>query len=293
MDEKVTFKSKFLPYLLLAPQLAVTIVFFFLPAGESIVSSFFRESAFGGNRTFVGWQNYTTLFAKKEYFETVGVTLVFAVAVTFIGLAVSLVLAFMADRVVKGTLFYRTFLIIPYAIAPAIIGTLFGFLLSPSIGIMSVWLKHVGVDWNPNLNSGHALTLVIAAAVWNQISYNFLFFLAALQSIPKSLIEAAAIDGASFWKRSWSISFPLIAPTTFFLLIINIIYAFFETFAIIDVTTQGGPGTSTTTLVYSVYKTAFQTYDYGSSGAQSVILMIAIIVLTLLQFKYVEKKIHY
>lgn len=293
MHEKVTFNHKILPYVLLAPQLAITLVFFFLPAGQSIISSFYRETAFGGNRVFVGLDNYTRLFEQAAYYESIWVTLIFSVAVTFIGLALALLLAVMADRIIKGAGIYKTFLIIPYAIAPALIGTLAKFLLSPSIGVVAVYLQAWGISWNPYLNGTDAMILVIMTAVWNQISYNFLFFLAGLQSIPHSVIEAAAIDGAGPVRRFRDIVFPLLAPTTFFLFIINVIYAFFETFAIIDVTTQGGPGTATTTMVYSVYKSAFFAYDYGSSGAQSVILMAIIVVLTLFQFKYVEKKIHY
>ncbi|MDO5768965.1 MAG: sn-glycerol-3-phosphate ABC transporter permease UgpA [Psychrobacter sp.] len=293
MSRQVTFKQPFLPYLLLLPQLVITAVFFFWPAGQSIYSSFFREKAFGGSKNFVGLENYTALFADSSYYEAIGVTAVFAVGVTVVGMGLSLLLAVMADRVMRGTTIYRTVLIIPYAVAPAVIGTLFAFLLSPSVGIISVWLHQLGIHWNPRLDASDAMILVILTAVWNQISYNFLFFVAGLQSIPQSLIEAAAIDGAGAWRRFKDVVLPLLAPTTFFLFIINVVYAFFETFAIIDVTTKGGPGVATTTLVYKVYKTAFQSYDYGSSGAQSVILMGFIIVLTALQFKFIEKKIHY
>lgn len=293
MSRQVTFNHPVLPYFLLLPQLLITAVFFFWPAGQSIYASFFREKAFGGSKSFVGLENYASLFANSNYYEAIGVTAIFAVGVTVIGMGLSLLLAVMADRVIRGTTFYRTILIIPYAVAPAVIGTLFAFLLSPSVGIISVWLRQLGIDWNPRLDASDAMTLVIVAAVWNQISYNFLFFVAGLQSVPPSLIEAAAIDGAGAWRRFKDVIFPLLAPTTFFLLIINVVYAFFETFAIIDVTTQGGPGVGTTTLVYKVYKTAFQSYDYGSSGAQSVILMGVIIVLTVVQFKFIEKQIHY
>ena len=293
MSRQVTFKQPFLPYLLLLPQLAITAVFFFWPAGQSIYSSFFREKAFGGSKNFVGLENYAALFADSSYYEAISVTAVFAVGVTVIGMGLSLLLAVMADRVMRGTTIYRTVLIIPYAVAPAVIGTLFALLLSPSVGIISVWLHQLGIHCNPRLDASDAMILVILTAVWNQISYNFLFFVAGLQSIPQSLIEAAAIDGAGAWRRFKDVVLPLLAPTTFFLFIINVVYAFFETFAIIDVTTKGGPGVATTTLVYKVYKTAFQSYDYGSSGAQSVILMGFIIVLTALQFKFIEKKIHY
>lgn len=293
MQEKVTFRHPLLPYVLLAPQLAVTLVFFFWPAGQSVWASFFRENAFGGNRTFVGLANYTALFAQPGYYQAMKVTVLFAVAVTLVGLGLSLILAAMADRVVKGAAVYKTVLIVPYAVAPAIIGTLIAFILSPSIGIVSFYLHRLGISWNPALNPRDALVLVVVSAVWNQISYNFLFFLAGLQAVPQTVIEAAAIDGAGPVRRFVDLVFPLLAPTTFFLFVVNVIYAFFETFAIIDITTGGGPGTATTTMVYSVYQAAFQTYDYGSSGAQSVILMLVIMALTFFQFRYIEKKIHY
>lgn len=293
MHTKVTFEHKALPYLLLLPQLIITVIFFFWPAVESVFSSFFREDAFGGNKVFVGVDNYANLLQQGEYYDSIWVTLIFAVCVAVIGLGLALILACMANRVIKGKVWYRTLLIIPYAVAPSLIGTLARYLFSPSVGVLAVYMQDLGINWNPYLNSQHALMLVIGVAIWNQISYNFLFFLAGLQSIPDSLIEAASIDGAGPWQRFKDLIFPLLAPTTFFLFIVNMIYAFFETFAIIDVVTEGGPGTSTTTLVYSVYKAAFKTYDYGSSGAQSVILMVVIMGLTLFQFKYLEKKIHY
>lgn len=292
MHTKVTFDHKLLPYLLLLPQLTITLIFFFWPAGESIYASFFREDAFGGKHIFVGMDNYTGLW-NSDYFQSITVTAVFAVSVTAIGLILALLLACMANRVLRGRMWYRTLLIIPYAIAPSLIGVLARYLFSPSIGIIARYMQDMGINWNPYLNGTDALVLVIGAAIWSHISYNFLFFLAGLQAIPQSLIEATAIDGAGPWQRFKDIVFPLLAPTTFFLFIVNMIYAFFETFALIDVITQGGPGVSTTTMVYSVYQAAFQNYDYGASGAQSVILMAVIIVLTLFQFKYLEKKIHY
>lgn len=292
MHSKVTFNHKVLPYLLLFPQLLITLIFFFWPAGQSVYASFFREDAFGGKQNFVGLDNYINLL-NSDYVQSIGVTFIFAVSVTAIGLCLALVLACMANRVLKGKMWYRTLLIIPYAIAPSLIGVLARYLFSPSIGVVARYMQHIGINWNPFLNGTDALVLVIGAAIWSHISYNFLFFLAGLQSIPQSLIEATAIDGASPWQRFKDIVLPLLAPTTFFLFIVNMIYAFFETFALIDVITQGGPGTSTTTMVYSVYEAAFQAYDYGASGAQSVILMAVIIVLTLFQFKFLEKKIHY
>lgn len=293
MEKRVVFNHKLLPYLLLAPQLLITVIFFFLPAGQAIWQSFFIESAFGGDQQFVGLDNYTALFNNPYYFDSFQVTFVFSIAVAVTGLSVSLLLAVMADRVIKGAMLYKTMLIWPYAVAPAVVGVLWAFLFSPAVGTLAVYLTHMGLDWNPRLDSTDAMALVVMAAVWKQISYNFLFFLAGLQSIPRSLIEAAAIDGALPARRFWTIVFPLLSPTTFFLLVINMVYAFFETFAIIDTTTQGGPGSSTNILVYNVYKTAFKSFDYGSSGAQSVILMFIVILLTIVQFRYVDRKVQY
>ncbi len=293
MEKRVVFNHKLLPYLLLAPQLLITVIFFFLPAGQAIWQSFFIESAFGGDQQFVGLDNYTSLFNDSYYYDSFKVTFVFSIAVAVIGLSISLMLAVMADRVIKGAMLYKTMLIWPYAVAPAVVGVLWAFLFSPSVGTLAVYLTEMGLDWNPRLDATDAMILVTMAAVWKQISYNFLFFLAGLQSIPRSLIEAAAIDGASPARRFWTIVFPLLSPTTFFLLVINMVYAFFETFAIIDTTTQGGPGNSTNILVYNVYKTAFKSFDYGSSGAQSVILMFIVILLTIVQFRYVDRKVQY
>ncbi|NLA88965.1 MAG: ABC transporter permease subunit, partial [Alcaligenaceae bacterium] len=220
-------------------------------------------------------------------------TLIFSSLVASIGLVVALILALMANRVVKFATSYKTLIIWPYAVAPAVVGVLWVFMFSPSIGTLAVYLSQLGISWNPQLNTADAMILVVMASIWKQISYNFLFFLAGLQAIPRSLIEAAAIDGAGPWKRFWSIVFPLLSPTTFFLFVINMVYAFFDTFAIIDVTTQGGPGSSTNTLVYNVYKTAFRSFDYGSSGAQSVLLLIIVIMLTVLQFRYIDRKVNY
>ncbi|WP_193086908.1 sn-glycerol-3-phosphate ABC transporter permease UgpA [Advenella sp. FME57] len=293
MEKRVVFSHKLLPYLLLAPQLLITAIFFFLPAGQAIWQSFFIESAFGGDQQFVGLDNYTSLFSNSTYYSSFWVTLLFSGLVAAIGLAVSLLLAVMANRVVRAAGAYKTLLIWPYAVAPAVVGVLWAFLFSPAVGTLAVYMANLGISWNPRLDSTDAMTLVVIAAVWKQISYNFLFFLAGLQSIPTSLLEAAAIDGASPFRRFRTIVFPLLSPTTFFLLVINIVYAFFETFAIIDTTTQGGPGTSTNILVYNVYKTAFKSFDYGSSGAQSVILMMIVIALTVVQFRYVDRKVQY
>lgn len=293
MEKRVVFRHKTLPYLLLAPQIAVTLIFFFLPAGQAMWQSMQLQDAFGLSSEFVGLANFADLFSQSDYLDSFRVTAMFSALVAFVGLAVSLLLAVMADRVMRGAGLYKTLLIWPYAVAPAVVGVLWLFLFSPSVGILAVALHNLGVAWNPRLDGNQALTLVLIAAVWKQISYNFLFFLAGLQSIPRSLIEAAAIDGASPARRFWTIVFPLLSPTTFFLLVVNIIYAFFDTFAVIDTTTQGGPGTATSILVYKVYRDGFVGLDLGSSAAQSVILMAIVIVLTVAQFRYIDRKVQY
>lgn len=293
MEKRVVFSHKTLPYLLLAPQLAVTIVFFFWPAGQAMWQSFRLEDPFGFSSQFVGLNNFIELFSSSNYIDSFKVTAVFSLLVAVLGLTISLVLAVMADRVVKGAGIYKTLLIWPYAVAAAVAGVLWLFLFSPSVGVLAVYLMKAGISWNPRLDGDHAMTLVVIASVWKQISYNFLFFLAGLQSIPRSLIEAAAIDGASPARRFWTIVFPLLSPTTFFLLVVNIIYAFFDTFAIIDIMTQGGPGESTSILVYKVYNTGFKGLDIGSSAAQSVILMVIVVLLTVMQFRYIDRKVNY
>ena len=293
MEKRVVFQHRLLPYLLLAPQLAVTVVFFFLPAGQALWQSMQLEDAFGLSTEFVGLDNFKDLFSQPAYLDSFRVTAVFSVLVAVVGLAVSLLLAVMANRVIRAAGLYKTLLIWPYAVAPAVAGVLWLFLFSPSVGILAVGLHSLGINWNPRLDGDQALILVLIAAVWKQISYNFLFFLAGLQSIPRSLIEAAAIDGASPARRFWSIVFPLLAPTTFFLMVVNVIYAFFDTFAVIDTTTQGGPGTATSILVYKVYSDAFNGLDLGSSAAQSVVLMAIVVLLTVAQFRYIDRKIQY
>ena len=293
VEKRVRFKSWWLPWALVAPQMAVVLVFFFWPAGQALYQSVMLEDAFGTTTQFVGAENFTRLFADDTYLASFKTTALFSVLVAGIGLTVSLLLAVMADRVVKGATLYKTFLILPYAVAPAVAGVLWLFLFAPSVGVVSFGLRQVGFEWNHLLNGSHAMTLIVLAAVWKQISYNFLFFLAGLQSIPKSLIEAAAIDGAGPWRRFWTVQFPLLSPTTFFLLVINIIYAFFETFAIVDAATQGGPGKDTAILVYKVYFDGFKALDLGSSAAQSVVLMVIVILLTVVQFRYVESKVQY
>jgi sn-glycerol 3-phosphate transport system permease protein len=293
MEKRVVFRSRWLPFVLLAPQLAVTVVFFFWPAGQALFQSMLQQDPFGINVEFVGFDNFTTLFGDEHYLASFRVTAVFSVLVASFGLLISLVLAVFADRVLRGANVYKTLLIWPYAVAHAVAAVLWLFLFNPTLGIVAHWIKGFGIGWDPLLNGNDAMILVVVAAVWNQISYNFLFFLAGLQSIPKSLIEAAAIDGAGPGRRFWSIVFPLLSPTTFFLLVVNIVYAFFNTFAIIDAATSGGPGQATEILVYKVYKDGFKALDLGSSAAQSVILMLIVIGLTVLQFKWIERKVQY
>ena len=293
MEKRARFRSRWLPYALILPQMVVTAVFFFWPAGQALYQSVFIQDAFGGNLQFVGLDNFRDLFNDEHYLASFKVTALFSVLVAGLGLSVSLVLAVFADRAVRGATAYRTLLIWPYAVAPAIAGVLWVFLFNPSIGIVAYWLKRAGVDWNYVLDGDQALLLVVLAAAWKQVSYNFLFFLAGLQSIPRSLLEAAAIDGAGPVKRFATIVFPLLSPTTFFLLGVNLVYAFFDTFAIIDAATSGGPEQATEILVYKVYKDGFKGLDLGGSSAQSVILMLIVIVLTVVQFRYVEKKVQY
>jgi len=293
MEKRVVFRSAWLPYALLAPQIAITIVFFFWPAVQAVWFAFQLQDAFGLKTEFVGLQNFSALFADEHYLGAFRTTAVFSVSVAFSGIAISLLLATMADRVLRGALAYKTLLIWPYAVAPAIAGVLWAFMFAPSIGIVTYVLKGLGVDWNWIIQGDQAMLLVVMASVWKQISYNFLFFLAGLQSIPKSLIEAAAIDGAGPLRRFWTVVFPLLSPTTFFLLVVNVVYAFFDTFGVIDATTQGGPAQATQILVYKVYYDGVKAADLGSSSAQSVILMFIVISLTVAQFRFVERRVQY
>ena len=293
VEKRVVFRSSWLPWVLIAPQALVIVVFFFLPAGQALLQSVQQSDAFGTSVEWVGLENFRNLWNDPTYLASFYTTALFSTLVAVLGIGISLLLAVFADRVVKGTMAYRTLLIWPYAVAPAVAGVLWLFMFAPSVGVVSYWLQAFGVNWNHLLNGTHAMTLVIMAAVWKQISYNFLFFVAGLQSIPKSLIEAAAIDGARPWRRFWTIVFPLLTPTTFFLLVINIVYAFFDTFAIIDAATHGGPGKDTSILVYKVYYDGFKAMDLGGSAAQSVVLMAIVVVLTVVQFRFVEKKVNY
>ena len=268
-------------------------IFFFLPAGQAVLQSFQVEDAFGMSREWVGLENFRQLWDNPDYLGSFQRTALFSVLVAGIGIVVSLALAIFADRIVRFAMVYKTLLIVPYAVAPVIAGVLWVFLFSPSIGVVTYYLGKLGYGWNHLMNENQAMALIVLASVWKQISYNFLFFLAGLQSIPKALIEAASIDGAGPWRRFWTIQFPLLSPTTFFLLVINVVYAFFDTFAIIDATTQGGPGRDTLILVYKVYHDGFKNGDLGGSAAQSVVLMAIVVILTVVQFRYVEKKVNY
>jgi sn-glycerol 3-phosphate transport system permease protein len=292
-DKRVTFGSRWLPWLLLAPQGLVIAVFFFWPAGQALLQSLQQSDAFGTSVNWVGLENFRNLWADETYLASFRTTAVFSLLVAGLGLGLALLLAVFADRVGAGALFYRTLLIWPYAVAPAVAGVLWLFLFSPGVGVVAYGLERIGWAWNPLLDARDAMTLVVLAAVWKQLSYNVLFFIAGLQSIPRSLIEAAAIDGAGPWRRFWTLQFPLLSPTSFFLLVINIVYAFFDTFAIIDAATKGGPGKETAILVYKVYYDGFKALDLGGSAAQSVVLMVIVVALTVLQFRYVEKKVSY
>ncbi len=293
MERRVIFAGWVCPAVLLLPQLLVTVVFFFWPAGQAVLQSLKGGDAFGLATRFVGVDNFATLFADPDYLASFAITAFFSAAVAVLALAPGLLLAVMADRVVRGAAFYKTVLLMPYAIAPAIAGVLWMFLFNPSIGVVAAWLRAAGVDWNYLLDGRQAMLLVILAAAWKQISYNFLFFLAGLQAIPASLLEASAIDGASPRRRFWTIVFPLLAPTSFFLLVVNIVYAFFDTFGVIHNVTQGGPAKATEILVYKVWYDGIVGLDLGGSAAQSVVLMALVIGLTAIQFRFIERRVHY
>jgi sn-glycerol 3-phosphate transport system permease protein len=293
MQKQSFFQSRLLPYALVAPQLAVVLVFFYWPAGQALLQSFLLQDAFGLSTTFIWFENYRDLLSEPAYFSTILRTFAFAFAIALSSLSLALMLAVMADKPLRGITVYRTLLIWPYAVAPPVVGVLWVFMLNPSLGILAHGLRAMGVDWNPLLDGEQAATMIVLASTWKQISYNFLFFLAGLQSIPKSVMEAAAIDGARPMRRFWTVTFPLLSPTIFFLLVVNIVYAFFETFGIIDTMTRGGPAKATETLVYKVYVDGLLGSNLGSSAAQSVILMFLVIVLTAIQFRFVERKVTY
>ncbi|WP_265502727.1 sn-glycerol-3-phosphate ABC transporter permease UgpA [Paracoccus beibuensis] len=291
--KRTLFRNQLLPWLLLAPQLIITFVFFLWPAAQAVRQSFLREDAFGTRTSFVGFDNFKALWSSAEYMNSLQVTAVFAISVTVLSMGLSLLLAIAVDRMIKSARVYSTLLVWPYAVAPAVAGILWWFIFNPTIGIMPYVLSQLGYNWNHISDKGDAMTLVVIASAWKQISYNFLFFLAGLQAIPASLREAAAIDGAGPVRRFFDITFPLLSPTTFFLLVVNIVYAMFDTFGVIDATTEGGPAQATNILVYKVYFDGFVGQNLGSSAAQSVVLMMLVLVLTVIQFRYVEKKVEY
>lgn len=293
MQKRVIFRHKFLPYLLVAPEIIVTLVFFIWPASQAIWNSVLQENPFGLSKQFIWFENFAALFEEESYLNSLGVTAVFSLSVTALALAISLFLAVQADRVIRGATGYKTLLIWPYAVAPAVAGVLWQFMFSPTIGIIAFVLQQFGYEWNYLVNGRQAMALVVVAAAWKQISYNFLFFLAGLQAIPKSLIEASAIDGAGPARRFWGIVFPLLSPTSFFLIVVNVVYAFFDTFGIIHIVTHGGPAGATDILVYKVFYDGFISLDLGGSAAQSVILMFIVITLTVVQFRYIERRVHY
>ncbi|MEJ2135008.1 MAG: sn-glycerol-3-phosphate ABC transporter permease UgpA [Desulfofustis sp.] len=293
MEKRVIFSHKVLPYILVAPQIIITLVFFIWPASQALYQSLLQEDAFGLSTAFVGMDNFIYIFTDDFYLNSIMVTGIFSFSVAIIAMSVALFLAAMADRVIKAATTYKTLIIWPYAVAPAVAGVLWFFLFNPTVGIMTFYLRLLGVEWNHTLNGNQAMLLVIIAAAWRQISYNFLFFLAGLQSIPKSLIEAAAIDGAKPLRRFWTIVFPLLSPTIFFLIVVNIVYAFFDTFGIIHTITDGGPNHATDIMVFKVYHDGFLSLDLGSSAAQSVVLMLVVISLTVIQFRFIERRVHY
>ncbi|HEU4804449.1 MAG TPA: sn-glycerol-3-phosphate ABC transporter permease UgpA [Nitrobacter sp.] len=293
MQKQTVFQSRLLPYLLVAPQLAVVLIFFYWPAVQAVIQSFLLQDAFGLSTTFIWFENYKDVLSEPDYFDAVVRTFVFSFLIALSSLSLALLLAVMADKPLRGSAFYRTLLIWPYAISPPVVGVLWVFMLNPSLGIVAHGLRAMGVDWNPLLDGNQAAALIILAAAWKQISYNFLFFLAGLQAIPTSVIEAAAIDGARPARRFWTIIFPLLSPTIFFLIVVNVVYAFFETFGIIDTMTRGGPANATETLVYKVYEDGLLGGNLGGSAAQSVILMGIVIALTAIQFRFVERKVNY
>ncbi|MBB6262088.1 sn-glycerol 3-phosphate transport system permease protein [Paenochrobactrum gallinarii] len=291
--QKVAFPNKVLPYVLVAPQIILTVIFFFWPASQAIYQSLMREDPFGLRSTFVGLANFQLVLSDPNYLHSFKITIIFNVLTTLLAMGAALLLATAVDKVVKGQTFYRTLLIWPYAVAPAVAGMLWLFMFNPAMGTLAYLLRKNGIYWDPLLNGDQAMGLIVVAAAWKQISYNFLFFVAGLQAIPKSLIEAAAIDGARGARRFWTIVFPLLAPTTFFLMVVNIVYAFFDTFGIIHSVTGGGPAKATETLVYKVYNDGFVNLSLGTSAAQSVILMVIVIALTAIQFRFIEKRVHY
>ena len=293
MEKRVVFRNRVLPYILVTPQIIITIIFFIWPAAQALYQSVLQQDPFGLSTVFIGLENFRYIFTDPIYLNSIKVTIIFSFSVAAIAMTTALVFAVMADRAIRAATVYKTLIIWPYAVAPVIGAVLWYFLFNPTVGMISFFLKTIGINWNHTLNGRQAMLLVIMAAAWREISYNFLFFLAGLQAIPKSFIEAAAIDGASPGKRFWTIAFPLLSPTAFFLIVMNIVYAFFDTFGVIHAITEGGPNEATNIMVYKVYHDGFQSLDLGGSAAQSVILMFIVISLTVIQFRYIERRVHY
>ena len=293
MQKRVTFNGRALPYLLILPQIAITIVFFFWPAGQALVQSVYIENQFGTSSQFVGLENFRRVLSDPLYLGSIRVTFVFTVLACVLSLSAALFLAVMADRIIRGATAYKTFLIWPYAVAPAVAGVLWGFMFNPTFGVVTYILGALGYKWNYVTNGDEALALIVMATAWKNVSYNFIFFLAGLQAIPRSLIEAAAIDGAGPAKRFRTVIFPLLSPTLFFLLVLNIVHVFFDSFGIVDATTQGGPGQDTYILIFKAFRDFQRGGDLGSSAVQSVVLMVIVIALTIVQFRYIERKVHY
>ncbi len=291
--KRMTFSSRWLPYALLAPQVAITLVFFVWPASQALWQSMLRQDPFGLRTTFVWFRNFERLFADPHYLAALKTTAIFAISTTLLSMSLALLFAVMVNRMIRSRDWYTTFLVWPYAVAPAVAGVLWWFIFNPSVGILPYVLRGFGYDWNHRLSGSDAMALVVFAAAWKQISYNFLFFLAGLQSIPQSLLEAAAIDGAGRFKRFWTIVFPLLSPTTFFLVVVNVVYAMFDTFGVIHATTEGGPNRATNILVYKVFRDGYVGNNLGSSAAQSVILMAIVVVLTVIQFRWIERRVNY
>ncbi len=293
MQRRVVFDNRGLPYLLLAPQLAVTLVFFFWPAGQAVYQSLMRQDPFGLSARFVWFENFIEVLRDPFYLSSVRLTVVFSTAVILFAMSVGLGLALMADRQIRGSAVYKTLLMWPYAVAPAVAAALWFFIFHPTIGLLGRGLNNAGVRWDFHLNGSQAMLLVILASAWKQVSYNFIFFLAGLQSIPKSVLEASAVDGAAGQRQFWRIIFPLLSPTTFFLLVVNVIYAFFETFGVVHTLTGGGPGKATETLIFKVYSDGVLNLHLGTSAAQSVVLLLVVILLTAVQFRYAEQRVQY
>jgi len=290
VDRRTTFDGRLLPALLVLPQLLLTIFFFLWPAAEAFWSSLTTTDPFGQGWVFVGLDNFADLFSDALYVQTILRTLIFCATVSVLAMSAALLLATFADREIKGRAIYRTLLIWPYAVAPAMAAVLWLFLLQPQFGLLGRWLNGHGIAWDYVVNGGQALTMVALASAWKQVSYDFIFFLAGLQSIPRAVIEAARMDGARGWHRFRTITFPLLAPTTFFLLVVNLVYAAFDTFGTIWALTQGGPGKDTETLVIKVYRDGMVNQDIGGSAAQSVVLMLGVIALTALQFRFLGRR---